>query len=54
MLDAASPASKEADLFWMNDVWQRYLGDIAKARRLIRHSWLPASIRCRKASLLLV
>lgn len=34
VLDAASPASKEADLFWMNDVWQRYLGDIAKARRL--------------------
>lgn len=34
VLDAASPASKEADLFWMNDVWQRYLGDIARARRL--------------------
>ncbi len=34
VLDAASPASKEADLFWMNDVWQRYLADIAKARRL--------------------
>ena len=34
VLDAASPASKEADLFWMNDVWQRYLGDIAKARKL--------------------
>ena len=34
VLDAASPASKEADLFWMNDVWQRYLTDIAKARKL--------------------
>ncbi|HEY4582135.1 MAG TPA: signal peptide peptidase SppA [Lysobacter sp.] len=34
VLDAASPAAKEADLFWMNDVWQRYLGDVAKARRL--------------------
>lgn len=34
VLDAASPESKEADLFWMNDVWQRYLGDIAKARKL--------------------
>ncbi|MGH8076085.1 MAG: signal peptide peptidase SppA [Lysobacter sp.] len=34
VLDAASPASKEADLFWMNDVWQRYLADIAKARKL--------------------
>lgn len=32
ILDAASPESKEADLFWMNDVWQRYLADIAKAR----------------------
>jgi protease-4 len=34
VLDAASPEAKEADLFWMNDVWQRYLGDIAKSRRL--------------------
>jgi protease-4 len=34
VLDAASPAAKEADLFWMNDIWQRYLGDIAKARKL--------------------
>ena len=34
VLDAASPESKEADLFWMNDIWQRYLGDIAKARKL--------------------
>jgi len=34
VLDAASPQAKEADLFWMNDVWQRYLGDIARARRL--------------------
>ncbi len=34
VLDAASPQAKEADLFWMNDVWQRYLGDIAKARKL--------------------
>ncbi|MBO9883833.1 signal peptide peptidase SppA [Xanthomonas sp. D-109] len=34
VLDAASAASKEADLFWMNDVWQRYLADIAKARKL--------------------
>jgi protease IV len=32
ILDAASPASKEADLYWMNDIWQRYLGDIAHAR----------------------
>ncbi|MBT2767770.1 signal peptide peptidase SppA [Stenotrophomonas sp. ISL-67] len=34
VLDAASPQAKEADLFWMNDVWQRYLGDIATARKL--------------------
>lgn len=34
VLDAASPEAKEADLFWMNDIWQRYLGDIAKARKL--------------------
>ena len=34
ILDAASPEAKEADLFWMNDVWQRYLSDIAVARKL--------------------
>ena len=34
ILDAASKESKEADLFWMNDIWQRYLADIAKARKL--------------------
>jgi protease-4 len=34
ILDAASPASKQADLFWMNDLWQRYLGDVASARHL--------------------
>lgn len=34
VLDAASPEAKEADLYWMNDIWQRYLGDIAKARKL--------------------
>ena len=36
VLDAASPEAKEADLFWMNDVWQRYLGrhrQGAQARR---------------------
>ena len=33
VLDAASPQAKEADLFWMNDVWQRYLGDVAKLRK---------------------
>lgn len=34
VLDAASPEAKEADLFWMGDIWRRYLGDIASARRL--------------------
>lgn len=34
ILDAASPEAKEADLFWMNDVWQRYLADVATARKL--------------------
>jgi protease-4 len=33
ILDAASPESKEADLFWMNDIWQRMLADIGKARK---------------------
>lgn len=34
ILDAASPESKEADLYWMNDIWARYLQDIATARKL--------------------
>ena len=32
--DDASPEAKEADLFWMNDIWQRMLADIGKARGL--------------------
>lgn len=34
VLDAPSPESLEADRYWMNDVWQRYLEEIAKAREL--------------------
>jgi protease-4 len=34
ILDAASKESREADLFWMNDLWQRYLAEITQARRL--------------------
>ena len=34
ILDAASPESREADLYWMNDLWQRYLSDVAGARKL--------------------
>jgi protease-4 len=34
VLDAASKEAKEADLYWMSDVWQRFLDDIAKARKV--------------------
>jgi protease-4 len=36
ILDAASPESREADLFWMNDLWNRYLDDVSSARKLKR------------------
>lgn len=32
ILDGGSAESKEADLFWMNDLWQRYLADVSAAR----------------------
>lgn len=32
ILDAASDDAKQADLYWMNDLWQRYLDDVGKAR----------------------
>jgi protease-4 len=34
VLDGASPESKEADLFWMSDLWKRHLGELAEARKL--------------------
>ena len=34
ILDAASPEAKEADLFWMSDIWKRLLADVGKARGL--------------------
>ena len=34
ILDAASTESREADLFWMGDLWQRYVADVAAARKL--------------------
>ena len=34
VLDQASPESKEADLYWMNDIWQRFVADVATARGL--------------------
>ncbi|MEH6421097.1 signal peptide peptidase SppA [Pseudomonas sp. CGJS7] len=43
ILDAASEESKTADLFWMNDLWTRYLDDVAKARKL-KAADLAASI----------
>ena len=36
ILDAASKESREADLFWMNDLWNRYLDDVTSARKLKR------------------
>ncbi|MEZ5465825.1 MAG: signal peptide peptidase SppA [Lysobacteraceae bacterium] len=32
ILDGPSPESSEATLFWMGDIWRRYLDDIAAAR----------------------
>ena len=29
-----SPEAREADLYWMGDLWQRYLADVAKLRKL--------------------
>lgn len=34
ILDAASEESKQADLYWMNDIWQRYLQQVGKARNI--------------------
>lgn len=36
ILDAASPEAREADLYWMTDVWNRFVDDIAKARGIER------------------
>src|SRR3546814_7471287 len=35
--DDASPEAKEADLYWMSDVWQRYLADVANVRKHTTH-----------------
>lgn len=34
ILDAASAESKQADLYWMNDIWQRYLAQVGKSRNI--------------------
>lgn len=36
ILDAASPEAREADLYWMTDVWNRFVDDVAAARGLER------------------
>ncbi|HRN61184.1 MAG TPA: signal peptide peptidase SppA [Luteimonas sp.] len=41
--DDASPESKEADLYWRGDVWQRYLADVARLRKTTPEA-LAASI----------
>ncbi|MBE5317046.1 MAG: signal peptide peptidase SppA [Xanthomonadales bacterium] len=32
--DNASPEANEADLYWMTDIWQRYLSEVAELREL--------------------
>ncbi|MFN3964930.1 MAG: signal peptide peptidase SppA [Silanimonas lenta] len=34
ILDGSSKEAKEADLYWMGDLWQRYLEDVSRARGL--------------------
>ncbi len=34
ILDGPSEESKQADLFWMNDLWTRYVAEVGKARKL--------------------
>jgi protease-4 len=34
ILDAPSPESREADLYWLNDLWQRYLADVGALRKV--------------------
>jgi len=40
ILDAASPESKEADRYWMDDLWQRWLEEVSTRRRLDRQALL--------------
>jgi len=50
ILDAASTASKEADAYWMNDLWQRWLDDVS-ARRSLNPDDLLADIEARTETL---
>jgi len=40
ILDAASRESKEANLYWMHDLWQRWLEDVSERRGLDRQTLL--------------
>lgn len=40
ILDHASPASKEADSYWMGGIWDQYIDEVAKLRKLD-----PAALR---------
>ena len=40
ILDHASPEAKEADAFWMGGLWDRYIDEVAKLRKL-----QPAALR---------
>ncbi|NYZ62297.1 signal peptide peptidase SppA [Luteimonas deserti] len=57
ILDGASPESKAADLFWMGDIWQRHVADIARARGLTPEAinagiaTLPAGIEAAQGDL---
>ena len=37
ILDAASAQAKQADLYWMSDIWNRYLNDVATVRHIDPH-----------------
>jgi len=50
ILDAASAASKQADAYWMNDLWQRWLDDVG-VRRSLDPAALLASIEARSEGL---
>ena len=50
ILDAPSEESRQADLFWMGDLWQRYLADIGAARGIDpKHPYRVASPECTAA-----
>lgn len=34
VLDESSAAAEQADLFWMNDIWSRYLTEVARDRKI--------------------